>query len=83
MRMIRQSPSFVSELAEFLASEPTAQQLLDYRPSKTVQRQACRLLEKQNEGPISPDEHRELDEFAYAERLMRLIKARVRLAQKK
>jgi hypothetical protein len=74
----RASGGFVHELAEFLASSPTAERLLDYRPSKRAQRRAEELLLKQNEGVVSREERQELDEFAHAERLLRLIKAKLR-----
>ena len=70
--------SFASEFAEFLASQPTRQDLLAYRPSQHWQRRAGELLQKQNEGAISREEKQELEEFAHAERLIRLIKARLR-----
>ena len=39
------------------------------------------LLQKQNDGEISYDERQELEEFTHAERLMRLIKAKLRTAK--
>ena len=68
------------ELADFLASQPNRLQILKYRPSTTVQQRASELLLKQNEGEISSEERRELDQFAFAEVLMRLIKAKLRLS---
>jgi len=73
--------SFTEELAAFFASRPTRQQLLAYRPSRGVQRRAAELLLKQNEGEVSYEEAQELDEFAHAERLMRLLKAQLRGAK--
>jgi hypothetical protein len=46
-----------------------------------VQKRARELLLKQNAGDISYSEMQELEEFAVAERLVRLIKARLRTAQ--
>jgi hypothetical protein len=74
----RTTASFVEELAVFLASQPTREELLKYHPSPPVARRAEQLLQKQNDGRISPDELQELEELAHAERLMRLIKARLR-----
>jgi len=73
--------TFGAELASFLARRPTREQLLDYRPSMTFQRRAELLLQKQSDGGISFDERQELEEFAHAERLMRLIKAKLRSAR--
>jgi hypothetical protein len=81
MGKARNTTSFISELAEFLASRPTREQLLVYRPSQHWQRRASNLLQKQNEGTISPEERQELEEFAHAERLIRLIKSRLHASQ--
>jgi len=70
--------SVVEELAEFLASQPTRTELLNYHPSAYAVRRAEELLQQQNEGRIARDEQLELEELAHAERLMRLIKARLR-----
>jgi hypothetical protein len=69
---------FIKDLAIFLATEPTRAELLSYRAPKSVQRRANELLEKQNEGDLTYEERQELEEYGYAERLMRLIKARAR-----
>jgi hypothetical protein len=66
------------ELATFLASCPTPQEMLDYHPSAQTRERANDLLCKEKEGRITPEEKRELDQFEYAEMLMRLVKARLR-----
>ena len=78
--MARKQPeaSFVEELAKFLASQPTRDDLLNFRPSSLAQARAEELLQKQNDGESSRDEREELDEIACAERLMRLVKAHLR-----
>lgn len=78
MANVRVFPSYLQELASFLASSPSRQELVNYHPSKSVQRRASQLLGKKNEGKISYEEEQELEEFAHAERLMRLIKVRLR-----
>ena len=77
MARTKTSPSFLKELAEFLASRPTATEMLSFRPSRKVQILAERLLQKQNDGEITFEESQQLDEFAHCERLLRLIKARL------
>jgi hypothetical protein len=77
MAKARNTTSFTGELAEFLASRPTREELLSYRPSQHWQRRASELLQKQNEGEISREEEQELEEYAHTERLIRLIKARL------
>jgi hypothetical protein len=83
MSVIQDSAIFLDEVAEFLASGPTPEQLVNYRPSQKVQERASQLLAKQRSGAISADEERELDQFVQAELLMQLVGARVRAAQKR
>ena len=65
------------EIAEFLASGPSPEQLLQFRPSPHTQARAQELLDKLKDGCLSADERRELDQFEHAERLVRLVKARI------
>jgi hypothetical protein len=66
------------EIANFLASRPSREQLLSYHPPLAVQERARELLEKSKSGRITAEEQWELDQFEHAEMLMQLIKARVR-----
>jgi hypothetical protein len=66
------------EIAEFLASGPSPEEILAFRPSEVLQTRARELLLKKNEGSVSWEEERELDEFEQIERFMRLMKAKVR-----
>jgi hypothetical protein len=73
-----QSPvSALEEIADFLASGPTPDELLRFRPSPQLQVRAQELLQKLKDGCLSADERGELDQFEYAERLMRLTKAQI------
>jgi hypothetical protein len=67
-----------SEIADFLATCPSREQLLNYHPSDQVQRRAQELLEKNKEGNLTKSEQWELDQYEHAEILMRLVKARLR-----
>lgn len=71
-------PRIMEELADLLASSPSPDQLLSFRPSEAVQQRARELLAKQNDGSVDRQEQHELDQFAQAELLVRLIKARVK-----
>jgi hypothetical protein len=67
-----------AEIADFLASCPSAEQLMKYRPSEEAQRRARELLHKNRDGTITRNEQWELDEYEYAEMLMQLVKAKLR-----
>jgi hypothetical protein len=62
MSVIQDSAIFLDEVAEFLASGPSPQQLVNYRPSERVQERARQLLAKQQGGALSAEEERELDQ---------------------
>jgi len=75
----RRTNWLTEEIANFLASCPSHEQLLSYHPPAPIQERARELLEKSKSGRITADEQWELDQFEHAEMLMQLIKARVRV----
>ena len=77
MATIRAVPGIFQDLSDLFASGPTREQLLDFRPSKGLQRRASALLAKQGEGRLTQEETQELEEFLHAETLMRLVKAKL------
>jgi hypothetical protein len=77
MASLQGTGSALEEIADFLASGPTADELLQFRPSPQLQARAQELLEKKKDGCLSTGELRELDQFEHAERLVRLTKARI------
>ena len=74
----RRMNRLTEELADFLASCPSREQLLSYQPSPRVLQRARELLASSKSGRINADEQWELDQYEHAEMLMQLIKARVR-----
>jgi hypothetical protein len=81
MAITQPEHSLVDEVAEFLASTPSREELLRFRPSEPVQERSRELLDKLKAGRLSDDERRELDRFEHLEVLMRLVKARLRAGQ--
>lgn len=79
MAVKRRANWLTEEIANFLASCPSREQLLSYHPSVPIQEHGRELLEKSKSGRITADEQWELDQFEHAEMLMQLIKARVRV----
>jgi hypothetical protein len=74
----RKNQPFVLEVAQFFASAPTREEILEFRPSKRAQERAAALLLKLNAGKTNLEEEWELDQFQHLEELMRLIKAKAR-----
>lgn len=70
--------SIFDEIADFLASSPAREEVLDFHPSPVLQRRASLLLAKNREGTLSAEDRRSLDEFSHAESLMRRLKAKLR-----
>jgi hypothetical protein len=69
------------EIADFLASGPSPEELLQFRPSLQIRARAEELLLKLKDGCLSEDDRAELDRFEQVERLMRFVKARIRAAK--
>lgn len=81
MASVTEEHWLTEEIADFLASCPSREELLAFRPSPRTQERVRRLLGKLKANRISGDEQRELDQYEYAEMLMRLVKARLRTAK--
>jgi hypothetical protein len=81
VKTVKGAPSIFHELATLLASEPSREELLKFRPSAALQRRARSLLARQGEARLNDQEQRELDELLHAELLMRLVKATIRAEQ--
>ena len=70
-------------ITDFLASEPTPQQIIEYRLPDDLQDRAHQLLDKNGEGELTPDEHKEMLDYARLDNMMALLKAKVKLKLKK
>ena len=69
------------EIISFLARRPSADEIIEFRPSLEAAARAKELLERNQEGHLTPDEEAELDEMCEVDRFVSLIKAEV-LAQR-
>lgn len=78
MTVVESPSSILEEIAAFLASGPSREEILEFRPSEAVQQRARELLDKQQAHSLSWEEERELEQFQNAELLMRLTKAKLR-----
>lgn len=74
----RRSNWLTEEIADFLASCPSREQLLSYHPPAEVQERVRELLEKSKAGRLAAEQQWELDQFEHVEMLLQLIKARIR-----
>jgi hypothetical protein len=70
-------------ITDFLASDPTPEQIIAYRLPPDLEARAHDLLERNSEGELSPDEVEEMHDFRRADEMMSLLKAKTRLKLKK
>jgi len=75
------SSSLRREVISFLARRPAADEIIAFRPSEQAAARAQELIERNQEGGLTPDEESELDEICEVDRFVSLIKAEV-LAQR-
>jgi hypothetical protein len=69
------------ELARFLASRPSAEDIIAFHPSSEIAARYYDLIELERSGPVSADERAELDTHLGIERLVQLIKAEARVGR--
>ncbi|MEM1256867.1 MAG: hypothetical protein AAGI69_30945 [Cyanobacteria bacterium P01_H01_bin.21] len=60
---------------DFLASQPTPEQIANFRPTADMQTRMQYLLLKNQAGKLSPREQQELDEYERIEHLIIMVKA--------
>jgi hypothetical protein len=71
--------TFLDEMADLLASEPTPDDLFNFRPSEYVIERLDALLEKNRESILTSEEKAELDEMLRLGRLLNAAVLRVRI----
>lgn len=74
--------SGLADVLETLATLPTPDEVLALRPSAALQDRLEQLLEKNQNGQLSPEEQRDWERYQYVEHLVRLAKARAALRLK-
>jgi hypothetical protein len=66
------------EVISFLARQPSATEILQFRPSDQATERSRELLYRNQESSLNPEEQAELDEMCEVDRFVSLIKAEVR-----
>ena len=69
---------YLDEVADLLASRPSAEEILAFRPSQVVEARFAELVANQRAVGLTDDEEEELTQFQQTEMLLRLLKARLR-----
>jgi hypothetical protein len=63
------------EILDFLASQPTPNQIVAFRPTPEMQARLTTLLDRSRAGLLTPAEQNELNEFERIEHVLVLLKA--------
>jgi hypothetical protein len=63
------------EILDFLASQPTPEEIVAFRPTPEMQARLTTLLDRSRAGFLTPAEQAELDEFERIEHVLVLLKA--------
>jgi len=71
--------SIFTEIADFITSQPTLEEIVAYRISASQQDYIDNLLERNREGQLSAEERQEMESFLAVSHLMSLAKAKARL----
>ena len=65
------------EVISFLARQPSAEEILEFRPPTVLVERSRELLERSGAGPLTSEEEAELDEMCDVDRFVSQIKAEV------
>jgi len=78
-----QEKTVFGEVTDFLANNPTPQEIIDYRLPAYLQERAHELLDKNGEGMLTADEQKEMMDFSRIDHMLTMLKAKTRLKLKK
>lgn len=76
---IAQPTMLLDEITDFLASSPAPQEIIDFRPSETLERRALELLQRNREDRLTPEERAEMEDYMRWDHFMTFAKASARL----
>jgi hypothetical protein len=72
-----------SVITDFLATNPTPQEIIDYQLPDYLEERAHELLDLNGEGLLSEAERDEMFDFVRVDEMMSLLKAKMKLKLKK
>jgi hypothetical protein len=75
--------SVFSEITDFLATNPTPEEIIAYRLPDDLQIRAHELLERNGEGKLTPEARDEMLDFVRVDEMMSLLKAKMKRKLKK
>lgn len=83
--MFAQKETVFAEIIDFLASTPTPEDIIAFKPSDYLQQRLSYLLDQNRNDNLTAEERTELDEFLRMNHFFNMLKIRARqkLAEKK
>lgn len=75
--------SVFGEITDFLATNPTPEEIIAYRLPDDLQDRAHDLLERNGEDELTPEEREEMMDFVRVDQMMTLLKAKMKLKLKR
>ena len=66
-------------ITDFLASQPTVEELLAYHLPEDLQERVDELIERNGEGQLTFDEQQELFDFMRADEMIAMLKTKTKL----
>jgi hypothetical protein len=67
---------FYEQVLDFLASGPSVQEIINYRPPSASQKRFSQLLDANRQRSLTVEENEELDHYIQIERMISLLKAK-------
>lgn len=71
--------SIFTEIADFITSQPTLEDIIAYHISPSQQERIDDLLDRNREGTLSSEERQEMEMYLIISHVMSLAKAKARL----
>lgn len=68
-----------SEITDFLATNPTPEEIIAYELPEHLQARAVELLEKNGEGTLTDTEYQEMMDFVRIDNMLLLLKAKMKM----
>jgi hypothetical protein len=76
-------PTVFTVITDFLATNPTPEEIIAYRLPENLEERAHELLERNGEDLLSLEEREEMLDFVRVDEMMSLLKAKMRLKLKR
>jgi hypothetical protein len=68
----------IIEVADFILSTPTPEQIIAFKPSDRSEDRLSELLSLNRQGTLAENDRAELDQYLWVNHLMNMLKIRVR-----